>query len=125
MKEILFEPVEEQNVWLTSVPTPVCLCKTFLCKACPGIERVNKRQKYKGPVFSQQPGTKSASRPADKLDLVSRPMMILFCLLFSQTFLACKGFIGDVSLFEQQGKKSALVKRINRGCTVNETVVNR
>lgn len=27
---------------LTNAPTPYCLCKTFLCKACPGIESLVK-----------------------------------------------------------------------------------
>ena len=56
-KENLFEPLKEQNVRLTCCLTPVynrdckrspllavdhctdayCLCKTFSCKACPGI----------------------------------------------------------------------------------------
>ena len=58
--EILFKPMGEQNPWLTtsssavyprfisgtasalrswlltSVPSPICLCKPFSCKACPG-----------------------------------------------------------------------------------------
>ena len=49
-REILCKPMEEQNhrfnrgtksalrSWLlTTVPTPICLCKPFSCKACPGM----------------------------------------------------------------------------------------
>ena len=62
-KKILCKPLREQNVWLTtsllpiylrfitatasalrcwlltSVPTPICLCKAFSRKACPGISK--------------------------------------------------------------------------------------
>ena len=34
-------PITNDSSWLlTSVPTPICLCKLFSCKACPGICRV-------------------------------------------------------------------------------------
>ena len=80
--ETLFKPMEEQNprlttgstpvyqrfitgrealflLWLlTSGPTPICLCKPFSCKACPGT--------IKRRYIGQQPGTKSAFRPSDK-----------------------------------------------------------
>ena len=41
---------------LTSVPTPICLCKPFSCKACPGISLVRPSgETFKRRVFDAFP----------------------------------------------------------------------
>ena len=37
--QFIIETASALRCWLlTSVPTPICFCKLFSCKTCPGIE---------------------------------------------------------------------------------------